>query len=117
MRQSHIGKSDEWPYSALRCGCFCIFILLIPCIIWGSISASSYVRYRNIRKNYNNTTCTLLNYTVLKHECTFCASQLCSSNTCFNEQFLVTYPISNKTYITSIFVSFDKDKIHQQSQV
>ncbi|CAF3380174.1 unnamed protein product [Rotaria socialis] len=82
--------------------CFCLCIILIPFIIWGSVSTAAYVRYRNIHKSHTNTTCLLLNYTVHQHECENCD---------------IKYPISNGTFITGTSASFDRDKPHKQTQI
>ncbi len=91
--------------------------IFIPCIIWGSISASWYVKYKNIRNMYTPTTCLLLNYTVNSHQCEDCGTDSCTYYTCFDERFVVSYPISNNSYITSIFSSLDNAEKHQQTQV
>jgi hypothetical protein len=101
-----------WPAGAL-----CTCAVFVGCIIWGSFSAAHYVNYQNTRSVYTSTICLLLNYTVVQHTRQYCSSNVCASYTCFDERFLVTYPISNNTYITSVFSSFDEDKPYQQSQV
>ncbi|CAF4644795.1 unnamed protein product [Rotaria socialis] len=97
--------------------CFCLCIILIPFIIWGSVSTAAYVRYRNIHKSHTNTTCLLLNYTVHQHECENCDSESCTYYTCYDERFLVKYPISNGTFITGTSASFDRDEPHKQTQI
>lgn len=100
-------------------GCigFTLFCAFIPCIIWGSISASYYVRYQNIRKIYTNTSCLLVNYTSHKYRCGTCYRDGCDYYQCFNELFTVQYPIWNNTYITSDFATFASKNRHEQREV
>ncbi|CAF2250822.1 unnamed protein product [Rotaria magnacalcarata] len=95
-------------------------LFFLPCIIRSSSTASSYVTKRNSRNALTNTTCLLLNYTVLKHTCED-VIQTRGTNTdeytCFDETFHVSYPIFNQTQITSIFHSARKEKAHQQTQI
>ncbi|CAF3310563.1 unnamed protein product [Rotaria socialis] len=97
-----------------------IALMFTPLILWGSIEASSYVTNRDIRNAFTNTTCLLLIYTVLKHTCEDrIQSRGTNPNeyTCFDETFHVSYPIFNRTQITSIFHSARKKKAHQQTQI
>ncbi len=41
----------------------------------------------------------------------------CSYYKCFNENFTVSYPISNDTYVTGVLVSMNRDTQHIQTQV
>jgi hypothetical protein len=86
-------------------------------IIWGSISASSYVEYQNIRNSHTNTTCLLLNYTVRENKCQTCGNYGYFSYTCFDEQFLLLYSIFNGRDVTSVYRSFGNSRMHDQRQV
>jgi hypothetical protein len=91
--------------------------LIIPCIVFGSILASNYVNNRNTRQLYTSTTCLLLNYSIFEHQCQQCGFHMCSYYKCFDENFTVSYPISNNTYIRSVFTSINRKKQHLQTQV
>ena len=84
--------------------------------VWGASSAVSYVNIQNLRKNYNITTCQILNYTSFTHTCEDCNQNSCSYYKCHDVRILAAYPISNNTLITSIFSSFDRKDQYKQSQ-
>ncbi|CAF0889552.1 unnamed protein product [Adineta steineri] len=89
----------------------------IGCVIWGSISASHYVKYKNIEKDYAVTTCLVLNYTVTTHTCQYCTSNGCTQYRCFDERFSLKYPIADGTIVTSIFSSSHRENPYQQTQI
>ncbi|CAF4213346.1 unnamed protein product [Adineta steineri] len=97
-------------------GCFLCWVF-VGCIIWGSISASHYVQYKNIRNTYDTTTCLILNYTVTKHTCQDCNNNYCTDYTCYDERFSLKYPIADGTYITSSFSSSNERNQYQQTQI
>jgi len=108
--------SKNFAFWSLGCAGILAVILLIPCIIWGSITVTQYVHYRNVRKIHTNTTCLLLNYTVRSHDCLHNTGEH-GPYTCYDERFLVTYPILNKTSITSVTAILDTENTHHQTQV
>ncbi|CAF3829576.1 unnamed protein product [Adineta steineri] len=97
-------------------GCFLCGIF-VWCIIWGSISASQYVKYKNVRNTYDTTTCLILNYTVTKHTCQDCNNNYCTDYTCFDERFSLKYPIADGTNVTSIFSSSGRRDPYQETQI
>ncbi|UJR16907.1 hypothetical protein I4U23_003805 [Adineta vaga] len=117
MSNSLTVKSKYSAYSTLRCGYTCVFLLLLPCFAWGAYAAFTFIKYHNIETTYRSTICQLLNYTVLQHDCLRCASFHCTTDQCFDEQMFVTYPIHNKTSISSVFITFNQLKMHDQSQI
>ncbi len=91
---------------------------IITCIIYGSISASNYVKTKNTWQLYTSTNCLLLNYSLADHQCQSCSSYgYCSYYECFDEVFTVSYPISNGTSIRSVFSSMNNPAQHFQTQV
>lgn len=103
----------SWTICLWICSC-CLFL---ECIILGSVFVSSYLEDQKIRYNHVNTCCLLHNYTVLETTCEACNNYGCFHYKCFDEQFLLSYPILNGSYITSTYQSFGKDKTHKQIQV
>ncbi|CAF1121220.1 unnamed protein product [Adineta ricciae] len=89
------------------------FLYFIPGIVLGSISAADYVRNRPA---YTNTSCRLLHYSFFTHTCQT-KEEYPSEYTCFNEQFLVTYSISNGTILNNTFSSDDNEQQHSQVSI
>ncbi|UJR22031.1 hypothetical protein I4U23_025098 [Adineta vaga] len=105
-------------YSALRCGTTYLFFLLIPCIIWSLKSAVSYGRIENVINNHKNTTCLVLNYTLLKHESMNCGTRATyKTNTCFDEHILVQYRLENQSDIISTVKMMNTHTLHDRSQI
>ena len=98
-------------------GAILLFLSFITCIIWGSIGAARYVKNRNSQNALTNTTCLLLNYTSLKHECTTCTGDSCQSYSCFDERFQFWYSIANETQIMSVLACADQKKPYKQTEV
>ncbi len=65
---------------------------------------------------HTNTICLLRNYKVDVRKCIECGEE-CSTYKCYDEQFLVSYPIFNGSYLTSLYTSFGRCKMHKQRQV
>ena len=89
---------------------------VIPCLTFGSIKAASYVRIRKERALYDNSTCLLLNYTLLEHKCANC-NPSCTFYRCFDETFLMSYPIFNQTPVRSAYSTADRKEKHSQKLV
>ncbi|CAF4608324.1 unnamed protein product, partial [Rotaria sp. Silwood2] len=102
---------------ALHCGWFILLVSFIHGIIFGSISAARYVQDRRTHELYTNTSCLLLNYTVVTHECQRCEKDSCYPYPCFDEQLFVSYVIFNGTFLSGSFVSFNQATQHQQAQI
>lgn len=90
---------------------------LVPCILIGSFSASTYVENRNIRQLYTSSICLLLNYTVLEHQCPRYSFASSPSYKCFDEYFLVSYSIPNMADVTTNITSFKRSEQHEQTEV
>lgn len=88
-----------------------------PFIIWGSITASYYVKDRHTRDTYTNTTCLLLNYTLHKHLCISCYYYGCRYYNCFDEYFTLSYPTLNNTIIETTVVAWSNAQQHAQREV
>lgn len=90
-------------------------LLLVNCLFRIWIDGTSYISGRNIRNSHINTTCILLNYTVYEKICK--CGFICADYQCFDEEFFISYFISNGSYITSNFQSLKRTKKHTQTQV
>ena len=112
-------------YSRVTFYCLLITVYSLSCpgILLGSVSVVRYVELRNIERIYRNTTCHLLNYRGYEQRCYHIdhyhrrRSARASYDPCFDEQFLVSYPIFNGTYVRSSLSTFMKYKRHSQRKV
>ncbi|CAF2678088.1 unnamed protein product [Rotaria sp. Silwood2] len=104
-------------FLALYSGVLILSGLFISGIILGSIAAPGYIKESRIRDLYTNTSCILLNYTFVTHECQRCDEESCYTYKCFDEQFFISHSIFNGTLVTSSFISYEKAVQHKQTQV
>lgn len=98
--------------------CFGFGILIsIPCAIIGPITAVSYVEAQKKLPLYDSTSCQLLNYTFLEHQCQRHNGFSWSYYTCVDEKFVISYIILNGTRIQSVIDSKARLVKHNQQQV
>jgi hypothetical protein len=95
----------------------CSLILSSICIITGPFVVIEYVSARNNYRLYTKTECRLLNYTFRRYQSTVYGESGASQVICFDEQFSISYKISNGTTIFSSIVSERRNKRHEQTQV
>ncbi|CAF3694459.1 unnamed protein product [Rotaria sp. Silwood1] len=101
----------------LYSGVLIVSTFFIIGIILKSIAAPDYVNERRTREFYTNTSCLLLNYTFVIRECQSCAQYSCSTYSCLDEQFFMSYIIFNGTLVNSTFVIYGKATSHKQIQI
>jgi hypothetical protein len=104
-------------FSALRCGCTCLFFLLVFSIIWCYQSAASLAKVQRIRAHYTSTTCLLSNYTLLKSPSDHCGSVAFTTTNCFDEHISLIYPIFNHTLVSTTIIISNTHTRHQPSEV
>jgi len=94
-------KSHVILLAMLWCEIF-MFILFIAGIILGSIGLSQYIKNHRDELTYRpwQTICLIENYSMDQCDC-YSSGDYCPLVPCFNENYLVTYEISNQTRITS----------------
>ncbi|CAF2070747.1 unnamed protein product [Rotaria magnacalcarata] len=99
---------------------WCLMILVLPLffggISLGSLFIYSYAKDYHISDLHTNTTCSLLNYTFVEHECQRC-EESCYAHRCFDEKFFVSYRISNETIVYTTLVVYDASSQHKQAQM
>lgn len=91
-----------------------LFCLSLPLGFGGIIK---YVENRNLQNVLMNTTCHLLNHTVIEHKCFSMGANTGYSYTCFDEHFQLLYSIANQTKITSISSYTDQRNQPQKKEV
>ena len=96
--------------------CLILGTIAFSCIIWGPITASMYVTNRNIRNSHTNTTCLLMDYEVVEHECTIC-DFVCSTYKCFDEILFLSYSILNGSHINATTSGYKDRREQLQRQV
>jgi hypothetical protein len=99
-----------------------ICLIWIGCAVLGSLAAVQYVKIRKHNSLYEQTTCLLLNYTSVTHNCESCTTRAfggrqCKTYTCYDESFEMCYMISNGTTVTTALSVRDEQEPHKESEV
>ena len=98
-----------------------ICLIWVGCAVLGSYGAATYAKTRNNNALYTETICSLLNYTSVTRNCKSCTSgpggRRCTTYTCYDESFTVSYMILNGTTVNATFSVQGSKKPHKESEV
>jgi len=102
--------------------CSVIVFGILLLVIVGLIGTINYVKIRNMRRLYRNTTCLLVNHTCIKEQYEVCERGGQAIPGCYikqrsTENVSVSYSIWNGTEVASVVIINRNHKCHQKMEV
>jgi hypothetical protein len=103
----------------------CFLIGIVPTLIFFiSFGIAGAVLFSNAKRNQGkydaSTKCLLLQYNYAVHTCKSCTTHcrkgcttVCTSYKCYDETFVVTYPIFNTTTIIGVISTRNERQLHK----